>query len=185
MNRALIVIDFINDIISENGKLSWKWYAKFALDNWVIENTNKKISEFRKKSDLIIFVRIAFKEDYSNQPKNSKLFWKANEFWIFRKWSQWDDFYSKLDVSENDIILEKPRVSAFYNTSLDLILKQNNISDLYFSWVALDLAIESSVRDAHDRDYNCFILKNCCAASDLETFNNSIKNLEKISDIKE
>jgi uncharacterized protein YpiB (UPF0302 family) len=40
----------------------------------MIKNTNKIISDFRDNSDLIIFVKITFKKDYSNQPKNSKLF---------------------------------------------------------------------------------------------------------------
>jgi len=183
MKKALIIIDFINDIISPEWKLAGKWYAKFAIKNDIIENTNNNIANFRINWDLIIFVKITFKEDYSNQPKNSPLFWKANEFGIFKENSKWNKFYEKIHISEKDIILDKTRVNAFYKTELDSILKENNISDLYFCWVATDLAIESAVRDWHDRDYNCFVLEKCCVASDIETHKNSIKNLEKISKI--
>ncbi len=183
MKKALIIIDFINDIISPEWKLAGKWYAKFALENNIISNTNEKIKEFKKNWDLIIFVKITFKQDYSNQPKNSPLFWKANEFEIFKENSEWNNFYKELNILESDIIINKTRVSAFYKTELENILKENNISDLYFCWVATDLAIESAVREWHDRDYNCFILEKCCVAWDIETHKNSLKNLEKISKI--
>ena len=44
------------------------------IKNNILENTNLKIKEFRENSNEIIFVKIQFKSDYSNQPKLSPLF---------------------------------------------------------------------------------------------------------------
>ncbi|PID84367.1 isochorismatase [Candidatus Gracilibacteria bacterium] len=183
MKKALIIIDFINDIVSKDGKLAGKGYASFIEENNVIENTNKKIEEFRKNNDEVIFVKIQFKEDYSNQPKNSPLFGKAHEFGIFKKGESGDEFFPELDVKENDTIFIKTRVSAFYKTGLEEYLQEKGISELYFAGCATDLAIENAVRDAHDRDFSCFVLENCSGAGDRETHNNSLKNLGKIAKI--
>lgn len=183
MIKALILIDFINDIGLPDWKLAWKWYAKFIDENNIIWNTNEQIKSFRNNWDLIIFVKIWFKSDYSNQPKNSILFWKAHEFQIFKDWDIWDEFCSDLNILPEDIVILKTRISAFYNTNLDSILKNNNVSDLYFAGVSTDLAIESTVRDSHDRDYNTFVLEKCCAAWDINSHNNSIKVLSKIATI--
>ena len=183
MKKALIVIDFINDIVAEDWKLAGKWYPKFVKEYSVIENTNTKIKNFRNNWDLVVFVKINFKADFSNQPKNSPLFWKAHEFWVFQEWNIGSDFIDTLDVQSTDTVIVKTRVSAFHETSLDKILKEANITNVFFAWVATDLAIESAVRDAHDRDYNCVVLSNSCAAWDIETHNRSLKSLEKIANI--
>lgn len=74
MKQALIIIDVINDIVDHNGKLANKGYPKFIEKYNTIENINLKIQEFRETNEIIIFVKIEFKKDYSNQPKNSPLF---------------------------------------------------------------------------------------------------------------
>jgi len=183
MKKALIIIDFINDIVHPDGKLSGKWYGVFVKKNSIVENTNAKIQEFRQAWDEIIFVKVQFLTDYSDQPKNSPLFWKAHDFWVLQEWTWWTEFMDTLDVLDTDLIISKNRVSAFCNTALYEYLKQNEITDLYFAWCATDLAIESTVRDAHDRDFQCHVFENCCAASDVEVHKTSLLNLAKISAI--
>jgi nicotinamidase-related amidase len=80
-------------------------------------------------------------------------------------------------------IITKNRISSFYNTELDEYLKSKNIKNIYFSGVSTDLAIESAVRDAHDRDYNVYVIEDCCIAATEDDHLNSLKTLSKISQI--
>lgn len=48
MTKALIVMDFINDIVHQDGKLSKKGYYNFIKENNVIVNLNKAINLFRE-----------------------------------------------------------------------------------------------------------------------------------------
>lgn len=128
-------------------------------------------------------MNVQFLLDYSDQPKKSPLFGKAHEFWVLQEWSWGTKNIANLEIFEDDLVMKKNRVNAFYDTALYEYLKQNEITQLYFAWCATDLAIESAVRDAHDRDFECFVFSKCCAASDVETHENSIENLSKISKI--
>lgn len=74
-------------------------------------------------------------------------------------------------------------MSSFYQTNLDLILRNNNIENIEVCGVATDLAVSSFVRDAHDRDYNVFVLEKCCAAANQKDHENSIEIISKISEI--
>lgn len=181
MKKALIVIDLINEIVHPDGKLAAKWYGEFVAANNIIESTNEEIQKFRKNGDEIIFVKVQFCRDYWDQPKKSPLFGKAHAFWVLQEWSWGAEFHSDLEVGDDDVIISKNRVSAFYNTALYEYLKQNEIGCLYFAGCATDLAIESAVRDAHDRDFECYVLANCCAATDRETHEYSLTNLAKVS----
>lgn len=174
--KALILIDLINDLLIK------RWYLE-KLDKDFFENLSNVIKKARNEWFLIIHVKVWFSRNYSNQPKNSPLFWKAHEFWILKLWTNWTEFYNKNDILESDIIITKSRVNPFYNTDLDKILKQNDITELFVWGIATDLAVSSLVREAHDRDYKVNILSDLCASLNQENHENEIKILGKISNI--
>lgn len=183
MKKALIMIDYINEIVHPEGKLSGKGYYNFIKENNVEENIKDALNDFRKNWDLVLHVRVWFDKQYINHPENSPLFWKAKEFWALNLSSWGCEFIDYAKPLDGEVVVDKNRVSAFYGTNLDSILKCNWITDVYLAWCSTDLAIESACRDAHDRDYNIFVLEKCCSAGNIEDHNNSIKILSKITKI--
>lgn len=183
MKKALICIDFINEIIHPDGKLSGKGYVNFAQKNNSISKIQKLISDYRNENNEIIHIRVCFKEDYSNQPKNSPLFWKAHEFWVLGENTWSTEFLEELQPENDEKIIVKNRVSAFYNTELHEYLQSQNITDITIIWVATDLAVESAVRDAHDRDYNVTVVSDCCIAGNMEDHEKSLNLMTKIAKV--
>ena len=182
MKKALLVIDYINEICHPDGKLSWKWYLDFMWKHDTLSQLNSEIKKFRENWDEIIFVKVAFQKWYTDQPKGSPLLGKAQEFGILGVDTWSSDFLESLDIQETDAVIIKNRVSAFYS-NLDEYLKSKDISDLYICGCATDLAVESTAREAHDRDYNVFILANACTAANLWDHERSLESLKKISTI--
>ena len=78
MAKAIIICDFINEIISTEGKFKGKGYAAFAEQNNTLANTARAVEEARKLGFVVIYVRVGFSSDYKEQPKNSLLFGKAD-----------------------------------------------------------------------------------------------------------
>lgn len=184
-SKALIVMDYINEIIHEEGKFKGKGYADFAKENKIIENVVNCIKIAREKNMDIIFVKVGFSSDYKDQPKNSPLFGKANEFEALKLDTWATEFHEKLDVKLTDKIITKKRVSPFYGTELENYLKKNQISDLFLCGVSTDLVVQSAARDAHDRDFNVYVLSDCCAAGNIDDHNNSLNTLKKIANVGE
>ncbi len=184
MTTALILIDFINEIVHENGKLASKGYSDFVKNNDVFQNLSFITQKARENNILIVHVKVGFSENYTEQPKLSPLFGKAHEFQALKLNSWATEFHEQIDVKEDDIILTKYRVSAFYGTPLDLILKNNNIDSILVAGVATDLAVSNVVRDAHDRDYQVTILADCCAAANNEDHETALLSLKKIAIVK-
>lgn len=184
MKKALICIDFINEIIHPDGKLAGKGYVDFAQQHNSILNIQKLISHYRGEGNEVIHVRVCFNEDYSNQPKNSPLFWKAHEFWALQENSWSTEFLEDIKPVTNEKVITKRRVSAFYDTGLHAYLQSQNIIDVTIIWVATDLAVESAVRDAHDRDYNVTVVSDCCIAGNMEDHEKSLNVMNKVALIK-
>jgi nicotinamidase-related amidase len=175
--KALILIDFINEIVVNRG------YIK-SLEEDFFENLSKTIKKARENWFLIIHVRVGFSKNYPEMPSNSPLFSKAKEYWIMQFWTDSTEFYNKNDIEDSDIIIEKNRVSAFYSTKLELILKTNEIKDIFIAWIATDFTISSTAREARDRDFNVTVLWDLCSSLPIEDHENELKILQKLVNIK-
>lgn len=179
---ALLVIDFINDIVNPSGKISSS--ASFIEKNQVIENANKMIQFARDRKMLICFVKVGFSDNYVECPASSPIFSKAKELNALQLNSWGTDFDERLYVQSNDLIIIKHRVSAFYGTSLELVLRSNGIRDLILTGVSTDMAIQTTSRDAHDRDFTVTIVSDACGAGSIDLHNSSLKLLERIANVK-
>lgn len=181
--KTLLVIDFINEIVDEKGKLSGKGYASFIRENATFEKINEAISKFRTANYPVIFVRLAFKSDYSDQPKSSPVFGKAHEFGILADGTWSTEIHSSLDRKDTDVQIVKNRVSAFHNTGLTEYLRDKGVTDVYICAVATDLAGEAAARSAHDNDFKVIVIGNACAAATADDHKKSLAFLPKIATV--
>lgn len=65
-----------------------------------------------------------------------------------------------------DIVVRKIRVGAFSTTDLDAQLRQAGIGTLVLTGVHTSGVMLSTVREAHDRDYQIIVLSDACADPD-------------------
>jgi len=61
-------------------------------------------------------------------------------------------------------IVRKPRISAFYGTELRSILSARDMDTIVLSGVATNFVVESTARYAADADYRVIVLEDCCGA---------------------
>ena len=57
------------------------------------------------------------------------------------------------------------------------------MTEILLAGCATDLAINSTARDAHDRDYTVTIISSCCIAANDEDHDSSLKKKKKIVEI--
>jgi nicotinamidase/pyrazinamidase len=101
------------------------------------------------------------------------------------------NFNDHLTISHNDIIVSRGTLqkfdssSAFYDaedikkeTNLKHILQMNNINELYFCGIAIDKSIFSTILDAINFKYTCYVYKDCIAYADKDNYEKKIKYLE-------
>ena len=67
------------------------------------------------------------------------------------------------------------------NTSLEAFLSANEIKKLILIGVSTDMAVQSTARDGHDRDYQIIIIPDACAAGNEELHETSIRTMQRIA----
>jgi nicotinamidase-related amidase len=184
MKTALICIDYVNEMVSQSGKLSGKGYYNFVNEHSTLSRVAEAQRRFRSEDNLVIHVRLGFSANYVEHPTKSLLVGKAKEFKALEIGTWGTEFADKVAPLDDDIVLIKHRISAFYGTSLDTILRVQGIQQIYLAGVATDLAVQSAARDAHDRDYEAIIIADCCAAANEDDHESSLKFLQKIATVK-
>lgn len=70
-----------------------------------------------------------------------------------------------LEADPRDIRIDKHRVSGFWDTPLDSILRNLGVRSLFFAGVNLDQCVYATLMDAGFLGYDCILLKDCCATS--------------------
>lgn len=183
MTKAIIICDFINEIVNQEGKFKGKGYASFAEQNNVLQNTANALEKARSLNFKVIFVKIGFSADYKEQPKNSLLFGKADQFQALKLDTWATSIVDTLKVDDSDFVVTKHRISPFYATPLETIIRNCKVTDLYVCGCATDLVVSSTARDGHDRDLNVFVLEDCCAAGSQEDHDFALTTIKKIATV--
>ena len=97
-------------------------------------------------------------------------------------------FHDYLNYQPSDIVVIKHRVSPFYATSLEALLRAQQIDTLIICGVSTNNAVQAAARDGHDRDYQIIVLEDACGAKNIETHENTLallKDFSKIIKVKE
>lgn len=163
MKKTLfLVMDVMNDIAAEDG-FNAKTYGVQVKERNLLAKTAKAIAAARAAGALIGYVRVGFSPDYRECPPNSPIFSGARKNGIFKLGTWGTEVHPAIAPQEGDFDIVKHRVSPFYGTTLEPILRANGVERVVLSGISTNGVVHSGAREAHDRDYEVVILEDCCA----------------------
>jgi len=182
-NAMFLVCDMINDLVHEDGPNGKKGYGPILAKNRTLENTAEAIRKARAAGVKIGFVRVGFSPDYRECPGTSRIFQGAKKAGLFKLGEWGTEVHPLLRPQTGDFDIVKHRVSPFYGTALEPILRAHGIQRLYVCGVSTSGAVLSAAKDGHDRDYEVFVLEDCSAALTEEQHKAVIEQMNRMTTI--
>ena len=76
------------------------------------------------------------------------------------------DLIDDIQPLGGEIVIDKPGYSAFHQTDLDQILRDQGIQTLVVCGVTTEVCVHTTVRAATDHGYHCITVGDACAASE-------------------
>jgi len=171
---ATLVVDMQNDFVVDEGVL-----ARSGKDNSSavrIVPLVRKLVEFSRAQRIpVVWVKMIYDsaEDVGVLLERSPFYKEGG----LRRNSWGAELVDGLEVKEGDYVVEKKRFSAFFNTTLDELLKELGVTHLLVAGVRTDFCVESTVRDAFFRDYRVVVVKDCVAGYVPDLHENAIKTM--------
>ena len=74
------------------------------------------------------------------------------------------DIIPELSPAPGEPIIDKPGKGAFYATDLQSILQHRGIAQLVVTGVTTEVCVNTTIREANDRGYDCLAVADCCAS---------------------
>ena len=75
---------------------------------------------------------------------------------------------AELAPRPEDVVVTKHTTSPFHTTDLGVYLRRFGISTLLLTGYSTTGVVEGSLRDARDQDYDCVVVRDCCAAATVQ-----------------
>jgi len=148
-------------------------YQPSALDRLadpdaLLDCAASAIATVRTAGGHVGYVRVASEDgDYDAMPATSRMAARlASAGHALHNDSPATAVHERVAPQAGDIVVRKTRVGAFSTTDLHEQLQQRGITTLILSGVSTSGVVLSTVRDASDRDYQLFVLADCCADPD-------------------
>jgi len=165
---ALMIVDMQRDFVDPGG-FGEALGNDVSLLRKVIAPIRKVLDTARSINMLVIHTREGHRQDLSDLPQNKKLRGKLEAGIgdsgpmgrILVRGEYGHGIVDELKPMSGEPIVDKPGKGAFHATDLDSLLRNRGIKQLVFCGVTTEVCVNTSVREANDRGYDCLVLEDC------------------------
>jgi nicotinamidase-related amidase len=184
VNTAYLVLDLQNDFVHQDGAAESSPMGQEVRSRNVLANTARALAKARDAGALVVFVRVGFSDGYLECPAHSPLFGGApkNGLLLANAWGT--QIHEAVAPQPGEGTILKRRVSPFYGTDLEPLLRARGIDRIVASGVSTVAVVQATIRDAHDRDYRCIVMEDGCSAATREEHDQSIAMLRRFAAVE-
>ncbi|MBT3334356.1 MAG: cysteine hydrolase [Rhodospirillaceae bacterium] len=155
---ALMVIDMQNAFCNDGGSI-----ASIDLDISMLKAAIKPCARLidgaRAAGIPIIYTRYVYRADYADGGVLVKYLLPALGELDHLAAGTWDvEIVEELTPQKSDYVVDKNRPSGFYASGLEPILNGLDTDSLVVCGVTTNCCVETTVRDASQRDYKTFVV---------------------------
>jgi ureidoacrylate peracid hydrolase len=152
-STGIVVIDMLNDFCKPGGAMVLPGYER------LVPPQKKVIEAGRQAGGPILFVV----DTHRPNVRQDREFLKRTPHCLEGTWGA--QVIEDLDPRPDDVYIVKRRYSAFFNTDLDLTLRDLQVTTLVIFGVVTNICVRSTVHDAFFLGYQVIVPEDCVAAT--------------------
>lgn len=167
MRRALLLIDVINDFMHPNGRNYYPGYAS------VLDCIREVLELARKDNWTIVHVREKHYRDHQKDYEFEKLPLHCMQ-------DSWDiEWAEGIEVLPGEYEITKRRYSAFFETDLNLLLREKSIEQVVVVGVKTHVCVRATVQDAFGWGYRPLVVKEAVGSNHVYLHEASLEDIQR------
>ena len=168
---ALVIIDMQRDFLEPGGFGEMLGNDVSQLRR-TIEPNKKLLAAWRKAGLQVIHTREGHRPDLGDLPPAKKVRGRGKSCIgdvgpmgrILVRGEAGHDIIPELYPLPSEPIIDKPGKGVFFATDLHAILQNLGIKQLIVTGVTTEVCVNTTVREANDRGYDCLVPEDCCGS---------------------
>jgi nicotinamidase-related amidase len=135
----------------------------------LIANCQQLLTQARTVGMPVIYVRVSRRPDLKDAPRPPLGTPSgASGAPSLIEGSEGAAIVAELAPRPEDIVVTKHTTSPFHTTDLGVYLRRFGVSTLLLTCYSTTGVVEGTLRDARDQDYDCVVVRDCCAAATVQ-----------------
>lgn len=165
---ALVIIDMQRDFV-EPGGFGETLGNDVSLLSAIVPACRRVLQAWRAAGATVVHTRESHLPDLSDCPPAKRL--RGNPSLrigdagpmgrILVRGEPGNAIIDALAPAPGELVIDKPGKGAFHATGLDTMLRERGITHLVFMGVTTEVCVQTSMREANDRGYDCLLLEDC------------------------
>jgi nicotinamidase-related amidase len=168
---ALLVIDMQRDFVERGGFGEMLGNDVTPLRR-AVEPTRQVLEAFRRGQLHVIHTREGHRPDLTDCPPSKRARGRLKVGIgdpgpmgrVLVRGEYGHDIIDELKPLPSEPVIDKPGKGAFHATDLEAVLKSQGIQSLVVTGVTTEVCVQTTVREANDRGYECLVLEDCVAS---------------------
>jgi nicotinamidase-related amidase len=165
---ALVIIDMQRDFV-EPGGFGEALGNDVSILRTTIAPIKKVLEACRKLGMMIVHTREGHRTDLTDCPPSKLVRGKPRRKIgdggsmgrLLVRGEAGHDIIPELYPKAGEIVIDKPGKGAFYATDFEAILRNKGIKSLIVCGVTTEVCVNTTVREANDRGFNCLVPDDC------------------------
>ena len=182
---ALIVIDMQRDFVDPGG-FGEALGNDVSLLRRAVEPTRRVLDACRAAGVMVIHTREGHRPDLSDCPPaklarghlDNGIGDPGPMGRILVRGEYGHDIVDELKPLAGEPVVDKPGKGAFYATDLENMLRNRRITRLVVTGVTAEVCVQTTVREANDRGFECLVLSDCIASYFPEFYEMTLKMIK-------
>ncbi len=172
---ALLVIDMQNGFCHPEGSLA-RMGSPVERCRAAIQPVAGLVAAAREGGVPVIFTRFVYASDHADGGilvRELRPHLKVGRALLAGEWDS--EIVDELRPGPDDVVVDKNRFSAFLGTDLEGILQRLGVRTLVVCGVTTNMCVESTVRDASQRDYRVYVARDAVAEFDPDRHEHALR----------
>lgn len=179
---AVVNVHWQHEVVSPEGAFG-PFFAEQAARHRVASYAARVVTAVRSGGGTVVYTRAVYRPGYPELITNAPLFAMIPEQHAFLEGSPKTQNIDELTPEPDDLVVDHVRLTGFFGTELDLVLRHRKVETVLLTGVATNLSVAGTAFEAVNFGYRTVLVSDACTAGTDEVHRASLVALDQLCQV--